>query len=1075
MTRPQQKIVFPFPISGITELGPYEGQPERTTPNAKNVRGFAWVDNNGTPERGRLGGGQRPGIRNFHAGGNVAQASGGVANPMQDIVHISSDSVEIFTGRDEMPFRSNSASKLINITKDLSLDFGVKESDETVAGTVWDGDNNLFVAVITATTAQKIDVRKFTRDSTESQPVWTEQWASSTYATDVDGVGSGNWFLQGIAWYGKYVYLRCKRSAPGSAWAEVILTVEVAATTSPTLTKFIDDNDDGVGKGDRGWTTPGVDIQNNGLAIAKGRMAILSRGGTDDRDMSVFVKLVGTGENVAAVSTTTASSGTNAAPRDITADVRGNFWAVGKDGAKSLLIEVSRDGGTPTEHVSVEVDASEETNNVPSAVCYDAISDRVFVVGKTNLFDTGGSFAAYHSNTKKMDFNSGNVGLGVADQIKNLRSLPFSKNDLVKLTTTGTVPASDGDTLVDGTTYKISAVATQADGLFKLTLQLTGGGSVDVTDTGTSGEIFTLTRELPSIAKTTAGDDIAFEPRAEATWNSVRPRTGGGAWLIGTSKSTQLQKSNIDTATAGSSATTTTAATGYKMGSNSVYSLDSDIRSGTRQSVLVVVAGGTVKRATGTGRPFPDVENGDYALSTSEPVIFSAPYGKEIYYVDGLNSKYYSHEVTDAGIRGSMSDWDVEKYDGYEIDQYGLINATAGKTKGLFPVDGSGNKPRLVEVWDERIVLSGIIGLPQEWYMSRRGDPMDFDYFVQPVDDEVAVAGVNSPAGLVPDKINSIVPYSDDLLLFGGDHSIYQLSGNPAMGGSIDILSSVVGMAWGRAWCKDPSGVLYFFGSRGGVFQMAPGRPPQNVTTQAINERLVGINLQTNIIRMAWNDREQGFHVFVSPADKTQTHEHYFCDTRTGAWWVDEFETTDSSIYVHNTTCPHVFDGDDPSDRVLLLGGRDGRLYKWDISAQDDYLGNAANAIKSHVFMGPLNNSDGTKIALTELGAILAANSDMVDYDVYVGRTAEEILAALGTTSDGDNVDGGHLRFSGSGLSGFAAGKGRPDRRRAIAGDIFVKLKNETVGESWALERLFMTIGEAGRRTHRSFDSGRKA
>ena len=144
MSRPQSKVNIPFPVNGITELGPYEGQPDRTTPNAKNVRGFAWVDNGGTPERGRLGGGQRPGIRNFHSGGNKVKAtSGRDGHSIQDINHISTDAVEVLSGRDEFPMRgynsgfSGSATP-IHIAKDGSSSFGSISATETVSGSTWD-------------------------------------------------------------------------------------------------------------------------------------------------------------------------------------------------------------------------------------------------------------------------------------------------------------------------------------------------------------------------------------------------------------------------------------------------------------------------------------------------------------------------------------------------------------------------------------------------------------------------------------------------------------------------------------------------------------------------------------------------------------------------------------------------------------------------------------------------------------------------------------------------------------------------------------------------------------------------
>mgnify|MGYP003648881457 CR=1 FL=1 len=1107
MSRQQSKVIIPFPLNGITELGPFEGQPDRTTPNAKNVRGFAWVDNGGTPERGRLGGGQRPGIRNFHSAANKIKAAGGRdGHSIQDINHISSDAVEVLSGRDEFPMRGTggtdgSLGTAIHIKRDNSDQFGSLLSTESVSGSTWDDEGNLFVAVHNNVAETSIEVRKYVRSVGDSAS-WSKQWTSTKITENEGPTSEEDIKLQGIAWYGKYVYLRVSRTATGdnNPWDEAILRVVSSGTSAdPELEVFISNYMDGSSKGDRGWTVPKdstvpLDVTQNGLAISRGRMAILTcqagDGGDNHNRLALYIKLVETGENVADVSKASSdATDVDAEARDLAADSRGNFWAVGKDGTNALLLEFSRFGGAPTEHLSV---AKAGTKN-PRSLCYDAVSDRIYVVGDEDLFDrTDGCFIAFHASEATMDFNTGNMQTGTANQVRFLRSVPFAKGDEVVITTTGDTTDSLPTGLVSDNSYRIDDVTyATADKLYRVTLKTTAEtpADVDVTSTGTKGDIFTMTR-VKTVARTTddsglgLDEEIAFQPgrnangSAVSVWSVVRPRTGGGVWLAGHGggndnyRSLGLKKSNIDKAQSTTAVDSNeTGANGTKMSGNAVYTFDTNLRSGARQTALVVVGGGTVKRSTSSSQPFPNVEDGEYALSSSEPVIFSAAYGKEIFYVDGMNSKYYNHDVTDDGVRGSVKDWDVSVYDGYEVEQYGLINATMGKTKGLFPVDDQGNKPRLVEVWDERIVLAGILGHPQQWYMSRRGDPTDFDYFVQPVDDEVAVAGSNSPAGLIPDKINAIIPYNDDLLLFGGDHSIFQLSGNPAMGGSIDVLSSEVGVAWGRAWCKEPGGVVYFFGSRGGVYRIVPGRSPENVTATSINERLVGIDLKKNIIRMIWNDREQGFHLFVSPTDKTLASEHYFYDARVNAWWIDEFEGKDSDVYVHNTTCPHVFDGDDPSDRVILMGGRDGRLYKWDISSPDDYVGSSASVINSHVFIGPLNNNLDNKVILSEISAIIADKSSKVSYDVYVGKTAEEILSNLGTDSTpGGEPDGGHIRFSGD----FDSGKDRSDRRRATAGDIFIKLKNVTVAQNWALERIVATMGVSGRVNSRGFDSGRR-
>ena len=99
----------------------------------------------------------------------------------------------------------------------------------------------------------------------------------------------------------------------------------------------------------------------------------------------------------------------------------------------------------------------------------------------------------------------------------------------------------------------------------------------------------------------------------------------------------------------------------------------------------------------------------------------------------------------------------------------------------------------------------------------------------------IAVAGNNSDAGELGDIINCLIPYSDDILIFGGDAAIWLMRGDPMDGGQIDLLTDSVGMAWGRPWCRDPYGVIYFFGSRGGVYQLDPsGRAPTRIS-QAID------------------------------------------------------------------------------------------------------------------------------------------------------------------------------------------------------------------------------------------------
>ena len=52
--------------------------------------------------------------------------------------------------------------------------------------------------------------------------------------------------------------------------------------------------------------------------------------------------------------------------------------------------------------------------------------------------------------------------------------------------------------------------------------------------------------------------------------------------------------------------------------------------------------------------------------------------------------------------------------------------------------------------------------------------------------------------GTIPDLVNAIVPESDQLLAFGGDHSIYRFNGDPTAGGVIETLEQIVDRAHAR-------------------------------------------------------------------------------------------------------------------------------------------------------------------------------------------------------------------------------------------------------------------------------------
>lgn len=390
-----------------------------------------------------------------------------------------------------------------------------------------------------------------------------------------------------------------------------------------------------------------------------------------------------------------------------------------------------------------------------------------------------------------------------------------------------------------------------------------------------------------------------------------------------------------------------------------------------RVVTLCAFSGGTMKVADAGATTWTSVTGGTGCVNSSG-IVSSAANGQKLWIVDGTNSKVYDPATN------AVSAWTA--------------------TAGTFPVDSAGNKPRHICTWRGRTVLSGLLKDPANWFLSRVGDPRDFDYSpVSPSADQ-AVAGNNSTLGLVGDVITGLIPFNDDILIFGGDHSLWALRGDPMHGGQLDLISDAIGMAWGEAWCRDPHGTLYFISNRLGIYAMEPGSAPVRIS-QAIESLLADVNTGTNTVRCLYDDRAQGFHVFITRTASAAATTHYYYERRSGSWWQDSFGNNN-----HNPLCCTTFDGNTATDRVGLVGSWDGyvRYFKTDATNDD------GTTISSSVVIGPLVSKDMDELLCKDVQAVLATGSGSVTYAIHVGATAEEALSSTavvtGTWAAGRNV-----------------------------------------------------------------------
>jgi hypothetical protein len=440
-----------------------------------------------------------------------------------------------------------------------------------------------------------------------------------------------------------------------------------------------------------------------------------------------------------------------------------------------------------------------------------------------------------------------------------------------------------------------------------------------------------------------------------------------------------------------------------------LVSSESDVdQPSPRAQTLLAVSNGKIKKVTPSGVTSPAGVGTltQPELDPASPYIDSAVLFGKVYFTDGLSYRVYDPR------NDFVSEW-------------------LATDAGTLP-----NRCKLLTNWRGRAVLARGADDPHNWHMSEQGSPTNWDIFPPVQTATQAISGNNARAGLCPDLINSLIPYNDDLLLFGCDSSLWMMRGDPMAGGVFDLVSDVTGVAFGRSWAKDPEGTLYFFGSRGGVYIMKPGSVPVSMTQSTIERRLNNVNLSQFYVEMFWNTYDDGLHVFLMPfTDTASRTKHYFWERKSGAWYEDTFALT------KQPSAAVVIDGDAADDRCLLIGTYDSSVVRWDkLATSDD-----GQLIDGKVLIGPIAPDDSEFDArITNLAAVMA-NQGAVNYKLYASTTPDD---------KGQPVASGQ----------FVPGRNPIHLVRARGAFVWMELQQANAFTRWSLESIRLDAYPAGRK-----------
>lgn len=398
---------------------------------------------------------------------------------------------------------------------------------------------------------------------------------------------------------------------------------------------------------------------------------------------------------------------------------------------------------------------------------------------------------------------------------------------------------------------------------------------------------------------------------------------------------------------------------------------------------------------------------------------------QKVFIADGTHFKYIKFDVSPPTYHNWQDDgtWSVDQYDGGTLP--------AGANIGC--------------LYRARIVLAGATANPNQWYMSRQGEPRDWTYAAN--DAQSPVSGGDSIAAQSGDIITALIPYSDDYLVIGGAHSVELMRGDPAAGGSLDEVLGSDGIFGPQSYCFDGEGNLYFQGTTGTYKMSKGGSIPEPISVQRLPKMMDGIDRDNYRIVMAYDARRYGILICMTKiSDGTGTHWWY--DLKTKGFFPESYLSGMGPYSVA------FYDSDDDDYRRLLLGCGDGYIRYFDESEKSDEAASGANtAINSKVLLGPVDlSTGGMQGRINNLILTMGSGADTCNYDIFVNNSAEELY---------DDVIADNTPL----FAGTTGGGGRRVniRSRARGAALAVKLKNSTIARSFAIENIEGNVVTAGR------------
>jgi hypothetical protein len=262
------------------------------------------------------------------------------------------------------------------------------------------------------------------------------------------------------------------------------------------------------------------------------------------------------------------------------------------------------------------------------------------------------------------------------------------------------------------------------------------------------------------------------------------------------------------------------------------------------------------------------------------------------------------------------------------------------------------------------------------------------------------------------------------------------MRGDPAAGGSLDVLYTADGIFGPNSYCFDGWGNLYYMGT-GGLYKIAKGGgAPEPLTCSRLPTMMSSIDRATHRITLGFDRKRFGIKIAITTI-ATGADTDYWYDLRTDGFFPESYSTgagVFSQVY---------YDANNSAYNHLCLGCNDGYIrYFKDDTYSDQAADDSAVAITSYVLYGPVNISQGNREGMiNNLYISTGSSTTNALYNVYVNNSAQQLV---------DDVGNAGL-FSGT----FSTGGRQYNIRDKISGAFMgVKIGNSTAAKTFAIEKI---------------------